>query len=64
MKASIARRRLGATYTTQGNIIYLHRLGQQAQAEAKIEELLGPAGLELARSLMPAEVLAALPGAS
>ena len=67
MNHRIARRRLGAVYATRDNIIYLQRLGQQArEAEAaeRIEELLGPAGLEYARTLMGAEVLAALAGVS
>ena len=54
MKATIARRRLGPSFTTQDNIVYLHDLGRKArEAEAaRIAELLGPAGMVFLRELL------------
>jgi hypothetical protein len=56
------RKRPASPYTPQQNVVYYLDLGRRAREaeEARIAELLGPAGMELAREIMGAEVLDAL----
>ena len=73
MNATIARRRLGATFTTQSTYLSVRKVGQQARYARRIAALLGPADSEYIREVttdadgtcwMPADVLDALAGVS
>ena len=56
------RKRPASPYTLKQNGVHYLDLGRRAREaeEARIAELLGPAGMELAREIMGAEVLDAL----
>ena len=59
MNHTVARRRLGPSYTTQSNLVSFLDVGRRAREEARIAELLGPAGLVFLAEILPA--LAATP---
>jgi hypothetical protein len=50
----IASNRRRATYTTHSNVVFFAKPSQQAREEARIAELLGPAGLVFLRDLLAA----------
>jgi hypothetical protein len=52
------RRRPASRYTPQDNVVHYLDLGRKAREaeEARIAELLGPAGLQFLREIMPASV--------
>ena len=54
MNPTIARRRLGPVFTTQNQLAYSLAAGRRAREEARIAELLGPAGLVFLQDLLAA----------